>query len=286
MLYTGLPNHFNWQVNNFSDTFPGNAAGTTLTADGSSHTKGSDTAVLTGIAHDAYAMAITVNVGNTDTVIRRQMIDLLIDPAAGVGNAGSSWSTLINNLYCNSPSLNANGFGFRFHFPLYIKAGTAIGARVQDVVGGATCRFSIQLFGKPTRPDLLHVGNVVETLGATTASTSGVAVTPGNASWGSYSASLGQLTRPAWFWQLGLGSSDTTMGATAYWWDIAEDATSKYTCASMITYSTSGSETAVKTEFGQYYPVHAAAAGQDVYVRGYSNGVPDTNFTAVVYAVS
>ena len=284
MLLTPV-NQFNWQANNFSNLFPGNAAATTLTADGAAHTKGSNTAVLAGLAEDVYEMAITVSLGSTDTVIRRQMIDLLIDPAAGAGNAGSSWSVAINNLYCNSPTLNATMHGFRFNFPLYLRAGTAIGARVQDVVGGATCRFSIQLLGKPTRPELLKVGTVVQTIGATTASTSGVTVVPGNSAWGSYSASIGALTRPSWFWQLGLGSADAGMTSASYWFDIAEDATAKYPCARMITYNGTTSEQAAKGEFGQTMPIHNAAAGQNVYVRGYCNGTSDTSMSAVVYAV-
>jgi len=286
MLFT-QPNQFNWEANNFTDLYPGNAAATTLTADGSANTKGADTALLVGIAHDCYGIALNFTAGNTDNTIRRQMTDLLIDPAAGVGNAGSSWSVAINNLYSNSPSITTGQFGYCYYFPLFLKAGTAIGARIQDVVGGATTRCSIRVYGKPSRPESVMYGTKVETIGATTATTTGVAVTPGTAAVGSYSASLGTLTNSAWWWQLGIGSADTSITANRYFFDIAHDATTKYLCAQGIGYgSSTTTEMTWKSAFGDCQPIHVAPAGTNVYVRAAGQGAPDTSMTAVVYAVS
>ncbi len=286
MLYTPV-NHFNWEVNNFSDTYPGNAAATTLTADGATHTKGTNTAVLAGLAEDVYQIFILVSLANTSGTIRRQMIDLLIDPAAGVGNAGSSWSVAINNLYCNGPATSIGFYGCAYAFPLFLKAGTAIGARVQDTVGGAACRFSIRMYGKPTRPELFKVGSKVQTLGATTASTTGVTVVPGNASVGDYSASLGTLTNEAWWWQVGIGSADISITNNRYFFDIAHDATSKYICAQGIGYGgSSAAEETYKTAFGDRLPIRCAPAGTAVYVRGSALGAPDSSMTCVVYAVT
>ena len=225
--------------------------------------------------------------GDTNNTIRRQMTDLMIDPAAGVGGAGSSWSVAINNLYSNSPSTAPGSMGYCYHFPLYLKAGTAIGARVQDVVGAATVRLSIRVLGKPTRPELLKVGTKVQTLGATTASTTGVAVTPGTAAVGSYSASLGTLTNDAWWWQVGIGSNDSGMTVCRYWFDIAHDATNKYICARGISYGVSSTtEQSWKGAFGESQTICVAPAGTDVYVRGTGNTTPDSSMTAIVYAVS
>jgi hypothetical protein len=238
MLYTEA-NHFNWSVS--TDTaLPGDGA-VVLTADGSSHTKGSDTAVLAGLAYDCYGIQLQFQAGNTDTTARRSMVDLLIDPAAGIGNAGSSWSVLINNLLMSSPATNEALSGYHFYFPLFLPAGTAIGARVQDLVGGEDVSISATILGQPTRPDLVKVGTQVQTLGATTATTSGVSVSPGvTGSMGSYSASLGTLDRAAWWWQLGTGLNDATYSAFRVWWDIAHDATSKYICATGIMSCTFG----------------------------------------------
>lgn len=287
MLQTPV-NDFNWQANNFADTVPGTVSATQLTANASPHTKGSDTAVFTGIANDCYGISIVISGGSTDATIRAQMVDILVDPAAGVGNAGSSWSVLINNLYSGNASLGSSTIGHSFYFPLYISAGTAIGARVQDVVGGATCRLSVRLHGKPTRPELCKVGSKVQTIGAVTASTSGVAVTPGNTILGSYSASLGTLTNPSWWWQLGVGASDSSLQVLLYRWDVAHDATSKYICMrGLISHTTTTTgEGHGKSAFGELPPIMVAPAGSDVYVRAYCNGVPDSTWTAVVYAVT
>ena len=288
MLYTPV-NHFNWTANNFSDSYAGDLSSLTLlTAGGSAHTKGSDTACMVGVAEDVYGITLNFGGGGTNVTIRRQMTDLLIDPAAGVGNPGSSWSVLINNLYTNSPAISSGLIGHQFYFPLYLKAGTAFGARVQDVVASATCSLGIQVFGKPTHPELCKVGTKVRTIGATTATTTGVAVTPGTDAYGSYSVSLGTLgDEAAWWWQLGIGSNDTSMTANSYWFDIAHDATAKYVCARGIQYAVVGTtENSCKAAFGQIPPIHLVPAGASVYVRGAAVAAPDSTMTAVVYAVS
>jgi len=285
MLYTGV-NQFNWSANNFSDLYPGNAAATTLTADAVAHTKGADTALLAGVAEDVYGIYILVNGGDTAATVRRQMIDLLIDPAAGVGNAGSSWTVFINNLYTSGPSIAAPLWGYQFYFPLFLKAGTAIGARVQDVVGAGTCRFSIRVQGKPTRPDLIKVGNKVQTIGATTATTTGVAFTPGTTAIGTYSATLGTLTDDAWWWQVGIGTNDTSQSGDVVRIDVANDATSKYICMRSVFYSNNASEQGAKSWNGEGLPIFRAPSGTDVYVRGHASGAPDSGYTAVVYAVT
>lgn len=286
MLYNGV-NHFNWQVNNFSDLYPGNSAATQLTAGSGAHTKGTDTAVLSGIAHDAWGVYIMVSSGATVATSRRQMIDLLIDPAAGVGNAGSSWSVLINNLYTNSPVFGTSKhLGHNYYFPLFIPAGTAIGARTQDTVTDETCRFSIRLVGQPTRPDLVKVGHKVQTIGATTASTDGVSFTPGTSAVGTYSASMGTLTNDAWWWQVGFGVNDTTQTDRVTHLDVAHDATSKYICMRSVMCIVDSGENSSKNSFGEGSPIRHAPAGTDVYIRGHSAGAPDSNWTGVVYALS
>jgi hypothetical protein len=281
VLYTGV-NHFNWRADNFSDGMMGGTGGVTLTADGSNHTKGSDTAVMSALANDVYGFMLCFTAGGTDATVRRQMIDLLIDPAGG-----TSWSILINNLYTNMPSLSAGMFGHRFYFPVFLPAGTTIGGRTQDAVGGGTVRISMRVFGQPTRPDLLKVGTKVQTLGASTTLTDGVTVVPGTSTMGSYSATLGTLTNDAWWWQLGIGSNDSTHGANLYMWDVAHDATSKYLCMHGVEYGSSTSlETTGKGAYGETPPFRHAPAGTDVYVRARCSGTPDSTFSAAVYAVS
>jgi hypothetical protein len=287
MLYTGSPNHFNWSVNNFSDTYMCNSAATTLTGNTLANTMGNDTAMLTGIAFDAYAIAICFSLGSSNATIRRQLTDILVDNSAGVGNVGASWTPLVSSLLTNSPSMATSQYGHWFYFPLFIPAGTAVGGRIQDTeASSATTRVSVRLYGQPSNPSAMNVGTKVQTLGAVTGTTSGTTVVPGTGALGSYTASLGTLTNAAWWWQLGVGSSDATITANTYRFDIAHDATSKYICTQGIVYTGDANENTGKTAFGEGPPVRAAPVGTDVYVRGSGQGAPDTTMSCVVYAVS
>jgi hypothetical protein len=250
--------------------------------------KGANTQLVAGLAEDCYGISIGFSGGNASTVIRRAMVDLLIDPAAGLGGAGSSWSVIIANLYVNSAALGVGCFGYWYYFPLYLKAGTAIGAAHQSVAAGTVAlRMGIKLHGKPSKPELLRYGTRVQTIGATTASTTGVAVTPGTGAYGSYSASLGTLDRDAWWWQLGIGSADTTMTANGYLFDVAVNATNKLFCMEDVPYSVSSTiEIASMASQGPSPPIRDVQSGEDVYVRAAAVAAPDTSMTAIVYALS
>lgn len=288
MLMLNDVNTFNFSVDNFGATYTDAGIGTNVPGNASANVKGANTALLTGIAEDCYGIAICFSGGSTSTAIRRQMVDLLIDPGAGVGGAGSSWSVAIANLYANSPTLLGNsGFvGCWYYFPLFLKAGTAIGAAHQDLVAGTLAlRVAVRVYGKPTRPDLIKVGTKVQTIGATVGTTTGVAVTPGTSVQGAYSASLGTTNFDAWWWQLGIGSADAALLAISYIFDVAVDATNKRLVAPGIRYGTSSLENAGKSAIGICPPVKRVPAGTDIYVRGACTSAPDTGFTAIVYAL-
>lgn len=289
MLYTPK-NHFNWQVDNLAGVALTDATGTSLPGHANANQKGADTAILAGLAEDCYGISIGFSAGSTTSASRRHLVDLLIDPAAGVGGAGASWSVAIANLYSNSPQVGSGQTGVWFYFPLYLKAGTAFGgAHQENNATSPTVRIAVRLYGKPTRPDLLLCGTKVQTLGATTASTEGTAVTPGTSNtWGSYSASLGTLSLDSWWWQIGIGSTDTAMNAHTALYDAAVNATNKLTVAQEIPYTVAGtSEVASKGAFGRDLPIRNASAGENVYVRGNClNSASDTGMSAIVYALS
>lgn len=290
MLWTP-GNDFQFSVDNFGATYTDAGIGTNVPGHANANTKGANTALLAGIAEDCYGIAIGFANGNTAAAIRRQMVDLLIDPAAGVGNAGSAWSVAIANLYANSPSFvggtAVGSFGYWYYFPLYLKAGTAIGAAHQDLVATTQAlRVLVRVYGKPSRPALLRVGNKVQTIGATVATTTGVAVTPGTNAMGAYSATMGTTSFDAWWWQLGIGSADTTMTANNYLFDLAANATNKVLLLEGMPYIVVGAnEQASKSAFGISLPIRNLAAGQDIYVRAAAGAAPDTSMTAVAYAL-
>jgi len=291
MFLTG-GSDFGWEVDNFhnSGTGPYCDAGIGVNSPGhaNANTKGANTQMLVDIAQDCYGILIGFAGQSATTVIRRCMVDLLIDPAAGVGGAGSAWTVIIANLYANSPTFGTKGcIGWWYYFPLYLKAGTAIGTAHQNLVAGTLpLRVAIRCYGKPKRPDRVMCGTKVQTLGATVGSTTGVAVTPGSSAMGNWSATLGTISGDKWWWQLGVGSADTSMTAKSYLFDVGANATDKIVCAQGIPYNVTGTiEQAGMGAMGFIPPYKEISSGQDVYVRGAAVGSPDSSMTAIVYAL-
>lgn len=280
---------FGWQVDNFGSTYTDTGIGINSPGHANANTKGANTQMLAGIAEDCYGILIGFSGRSTSGAAVRCLTDLLIDPDAGIGGAGSAWSVIIANLYANAPTLGVAGaIGQWYYFPLYLKAGTAIGTAHQDLVAGTMpLRVMIRVFGKPKRPDMVKCGTKVQTLGAVVGSTNGTAVTPGSSAMGSWSASLGQISGDKWWWQLGIGSNDTSMTARSYLFDIGANATNKILCAQGIPYNVVGTaEQAGMGAMGFIPPYKEISNGQDVYVRGASvGGSPDSSMTATVYAL-
>jgi hypothetical protein len=281
---------FGWQVDNFGATFSDTGIGVNSPGHANANTKGANTQMLVGIAEDCYGILIGFSGQSATTTIRRCLVDLLIDPGAGVGGAGSAWSVIIANLYANSPTFGVSGaMGYWYYFPLYLKAGTAIGTAHQNLVAGTLpLRVSIMVFGKPKRPDMIKCGTSVQTLGAVIGTTTGTAVTPSTqSSTRTWSASLGAISGNKWWWQLGVGSNDTSMQAGGYLFDIGANASNKILCAQGIPYKVTGTiEQASMGAMGFIPPYKEISSGEDVYVRGVNGaGAPDSTMTAIVYAL-
>jgi hypothetical protein len=134
---------------------------------------------------------------------------------------------------------------------------------------------------------MVKCGTKIQTLGANVASTSGTTVAPGNQVMGNWSASLDILDDDAWWWQLGIGSNDTSMTARTSWFDVGVNATNKILCLQGELYHVVGSaEQAGCGMFGFLPPYKEVPAGEDVYVRGASfGGAADSSMSAVVYAL-
>lgn len=282
MLWTP-GNDFQWSVDNFGSTYTDAGIGVNSPGHANANTKGANTGMLVGIAEDCYGIAIGFSGGNAAATIRRNLVDLLIDPAAGVGNAGSSWAVLIANLYANSPSLIVGGYWY--YFPIYLKAGTAIGSANQSLVAGTLAlQVCIKIFGKPSRPELVKVGSKVETFGAVTASTSGAAITPGTSAMGSLTASLGTMAGDLFWWQCGLGFNDTTLVDEATLMDVlAGDGTNNVLCAENVMMMDNNSEQSGKAAVGTRLPYRQVKAGANVYMRAAGAAAPQGTPTCVAY---
>ena len=227
MLFSPVSN-YGWSVDNFGATYTDSGIGTQIPSHASNHTKGTATSLIAGasITEDVYGIAIGFTGGWGSGGIRMWMTDLLIDPAGG-----TSWSVAIANLAANSPHICLKGCWY--YFPLYLKNGTSIGMQTQCNAGSNNIRGLVRVFGKPTHPELVKAGTKVETFGATTASTTGVSITPGTSAMGALTASMGTTAGDLWWWQAGNLMSDSARAPHALWMDVlAGDGTNNVLCAS------------------------------------------------------
>lgn len=216
MLWTPICD-FNWQSDNIGTTFTNAGLGTQLTAGGTNHTKNSTkTSILSALTYDCYWLVIGFVAGAVSGSSRRFLTDIYTDPAGG-----TSWgsSPLIANLGASSPDYMQGGVWYRF--PIFIKAGTSIGATCQAETASATVRIIMIAYGQPSHPEQMKVGTFVRTLGATTGTTVGTAMTPGaSGAMGSF-ANLGTNLDRLWWWQMAMLINDTTQTAVQYWCDLA-----------------------------------------------------------------
>lgn len=274
-------NAFAWNTSNVLSTRPAAALGATITP--GNNVKGSYTQVLTGanVARDVFRLAVNINSNAVSAAGRNALIDIAVDPAGG-----SSYSVLINNLMgsCAAPYTIGQG-GIWYVFPIWIKAGSSVAARAQvnnATVG--TMRIICSVFGSPRDRRSVRVGTKVQTLGADTATSAGVAVTSGTTAEGAWT-SLGTLTSDAWWWQVGMGVNDTTMTALSYHADLGVgDATNKNVVIENMNVTTTAAEQM------NYGPIvldgqKLTPSGTNVYGRLQCSGTADSALSMVAYAV-
>ncbi len=210
-------NDFTWQTSNIAGTRPAANFGASVTP--AQNSKGSYAAVLStsDVAFDVFGMLININSNAVSAAARDTLVDIGVDPAGG-----SSYSVLVPNLLGSCATSLTIGYGINYYFPIWVKAGSSIGARasINNATVG-TLRVIVTVFGKPRLPQLAKVGTYVTDFGTTAASSSGTAVTSGTVSVGAYT-SLGTLAKEYWHWQVGMGISDSTMtSGNIYYGDLA-----------------------------------------------------------------
>jgi hypothetical protein len=267
----------NWGAN------PSATYGTLLTAGGAINTEGSAAVLATGsnIAQDVYWVELHVHTAS-GAGDRSMLIDIGVDPAGG-----TSYTYVISNIAVGGTSAISGTAQYRFLFPLYIKAGSQVAARVQCIQASITVRVAAKFFGQPNRPEMVPSGAYSETIGTVTNSL-GQSFTPGNSADGSW-VSLGTTVLPLWWWQLCHGINNATVTAENTYIDLAYgDGTNKHiihrvmhngTTAELMGHAGGGSLTSAISSF---CPV---PAGSTIYVRGRCNGAPDTGYYALAIGV-
>lgn len=278
MLWTPQ-NEWNLIIPSAAAARPGTAYGTLVTPVQNAY--GSYASLIAGasVTHDVYEIWINVNSVGVSTVARDCIVTIGEDPAGGTTFA----DTILHLLASCAAGYNTQAGGIWYRFPYFIKAGTSIGAKASvNAVDLTAINVQVVLMCQPTRPDLIRAGSFIQTFGAVTASSCGTTVTPGGAAEGAY-VELGTLDKALWFWEVGLGTNDSTMSSAAIHADLAVgDATNKRIAIQDALWMVTSSETMGKADSGA---CRMAASGEKVYGRCQSSVAADSAVSMTAYGV-
>jgi hypothetical protein len=178
--------------------------------------------------------------------------------------------------------------GFNFLFPYRVPAGSSIAARIQGVAATAgTVRVGVKLWGDPSSPEQLPIGQYSETIGTITNS-QGVSFVPGTTADGTW-VNVGTTVKDMWWWQLCVQLSSTAYtGIRGTYVDLAYgDATNKFPFHRGL-YVEDALEALVNVwrsnlQYANcYMPL---PGGSNLYVRGRSSAAPTTTWNATVIGI-
>lgn len=275
------------------NTFKGvisNMTGRPSTTWGTSLTPGQNTfpayaQILAATAYDTFGISILIHsVYSTGGEARDILVTIGIDHAGGTTYTDCVISSLLAT--CAGTPLFG---GVCYYFPLYIPAGSTIAAKASvNNVTVRTVRVGVELFGRPTHPELVRAGSYVDTFGAVTASSCGTTITSGTTNEGNWTeVTTGNTTKPYWWWQVGWGSNDSSLTAVMYSLDVA--------------YGTAGAEEIVipgqphlssgtaeqmnQPQIPSVYYFNEVDAGRRIYVRMQCSGTADSSLSTIVYAL-
>lgn len=264
---------------------PSATPGTSVTP-GISNAEGSWTQLASSgnISQDVYGFFLWIfaNAVASPTTGKNFLLDFGVDPAGG-----SSYSSIIDNIVCGSAGPITAAGGHQFFFPLFIRSGSSVAARIQGSHGTATAsRVAVRFYGQMSRPEIFPLGRFSETIGSIT-NTNGVSFTPGNAADGSW-VSLGTTTNPLWWWQIGYQIDNGTITAEYTYIEIAHgDSSNKHVICRRMHQGTTSEQTGSILNlqliwFEAYCPV---PAGSTIYIRGRCNNAPDTGYNGLAIGV-
>ena len=248
---------------------------------GATNAEGAWTSIATGtnIANDCYFLLLWISGGNTTANDKSQILDIGVDSAGG-----TAYQALLSNICCGSSGFSQDG-GYFYCFPLFIKGGSQVAARIQGSNGTAgTVRVAPQFWGRPSNVEETKTGRYSETIGTITNS-GGQSFTPGTSAAEGAWQSLGTTTRSLWWWQLTVQCSNGTITALQYAFDLAYgDASNKHFIVRRAQMAIAG--TAEKLNY--VHPPFCycdVPAGATLYVRGSCSGTPVTGFNATAVGI-
>lgn len=186
--------------------------GTRATGSATVNTKGAWAQVTASLPHDAYGFWLTM----AGTAVSATSTDMLLD--IGIGAAASE-VVLVPDLlsgWIGTPTQAPRSL----FIPIFIKKGTRVAIRCQGVIASDTvdCMFFFNS-GDPANPGRLFSG--CDAYGIVSASSAGLAHTPGNTGAESTWSNIGGVTSKSYGAILPLiQSSNTTTTAVAYHWEL------------------------------------------------------------------
>ena len=272
-------------------TQPTTTFGTSITP-GTSNAYGSYTSVLAGasLTADAYAIDVIISLAYADATDRGMLVTVGFDPAGGTSFSGLGGvsGNEISHLLCSQQFQWFSGTvpsgGMRYHFPVFIKSGTSIGAKAQTnaAAAGTGVRVAVIAYCKPSRPEMIRAGSFVRTFGANTTTTDGASVTQGTASEGSWT-SIGTAADKLWYLETGVGSRTATQVASIASCDVAiGDGSNKRVVVQDIVYVTRTDEASFT--FGRKNAYCNITSGDVIYGRSQAQNAM-TGFSMTAYCV-
>ena len=241
---------------------------------------GSYATLLSGaqVTDDVYEWEVCINSVGISATARDCVVSIGFDPSGG-----TSFSGFVDLVCGPASSHNLLAGGTWYCFPVFVKAGTSIGAAASvNSSNLANISVFIRCKCQPSHPEALKVGSYIDSFGVALATSNGTAVTEGGASEGTWVQLGSALTRPCWYWEFGYGTNNATMSAQVGYVDIGiGDAVNKRIAIANAPFFTSGSEQLSKADAGTYAK---AAIGDIVYGRSQSSG-GNTGASITAYGV-
>ncbi len=273
MFINGYPSDFGWSVQNHTSR-PAAAMGVAVTPGNNS--KGTAAQLFTALANDVYEFEVCINNASVSATSRNIIVDILYDPAGG-----TSWTTLIANLGGACASTMDSLGGIWYKFKVFIRAGSTVAAKASCNGSTTGLRVWMRCYGRPRNPELYKVASYTESIGVTTASSSGTSITAGTTSDGSWTL-IGTTTKDLWWWQAALFVDDTTMSAVNYTLDVAVGSNGEMPLITDQMWRSDASERLgnmlISCGCERFVP-----AGTNIYARLQCSGTPDSNLSVAVY---
>lgn len=246
---------------------------TTVTPSGTPHTMGSWAEVLASTTYDAQVLALRGNGASTAGTGRPTLLDL----GVGANPDEAAWLTGLDIGY--------HAAGTTWLIPCNIPAGSRLVARAQGAVA-TTISISVDLYGAGSMLGGLPPVSKWTTYGSTASTSTGTAVTPGDAAWGSWTQiSTTTADHDVWLFTMGMGT-DSGLNSRSYRAQVAfaPDATAAGTCATNGTHieaanwSTSTAELIDRFDRGTWTHYAKVPSGAGIWCRMSCSATPVTAY--------